>query len=150
MYTHGDYLYQVAYGYLIADALPFGNLESPEDVASYEVAQSRLSTARNLFEQSLRIDPAHGYGWVYYAQALAALSDTEAARQTLATSKELAPNTPSLSLQRINFLRGVQELSSLFDNVPALTAQEREIYSADIIVLETLKPGFLTGIQRLQ
>lgn len=148
MYDLGPYLYQVAYGYLISDALEFGNLESRDQVASIEVAGARIQTARDLLVESLRLDPADGYSWQYLAQAEAALGETAAARQALARSKELAPNTPSLALQRIYLLYGIAELSGVFE-VPPLSSAEREIYVSDLAVLETLSPAFFRAVPQL-
>lgn len=139
MYDEGSYLFQMGYGYVMADALSFAGIEAPDEIASTDIARQRLERAETLLEDSLRHDPANAHAWFYYAQALAAVSDIGSARNALETSWYLGPTTHRLSLPRL-FL--IQTIRSITGDDTAYV----EIEQADLELLGIHQPNTLRHI----
>lgn len=138
MYDHGAYLFQIAYGYLNAEVLLFGNLEPADEIASLETAQTRLEKARDLSRRSLQLDPANAHAWQVHAMSSLAVGTLEEAEAALQRSWELAPTTYRLSLSRIHMIEALRELRQ----DPEAHA---DIYAADLRVLARNAPRLLPG-----
>jgi hypothetical protein len=136
MYDHGAYLFQTAYGYLNADALPFAGTEETGEIVSSAVAAERLNKARDYAEQSLRLDPANAHVWQVYAHSLFAVGTVAETGSALQTSWELGKTTKRLAVARVYLIDAMRDFTG--DH----TAYS-EIYTSDIEVLTQNAPRFL-------
>ena len=136
MYDRGDYLFQMGYGYVMADALTFAGIEAPTEVASLQTARERFERARDLLAESLRQDPADTFTWLYYAQTLSALNNVAGTQMALEMSWRQGPNTHPLAHRRLSLATFLREQRS----DPDLYETEVE---ADRKSLETYNPRLL-------
>lgn len=100
LYMKPDYLFQLAFGYLQADAFPSAATEGPDEIAALETALGRVTRAHALLEESLALAPASARTWVSLAWAQALMGDIAAAQEALLVSWRLAPNNLGLAAQR--------------------------------------------------
>jgi len=101
LYSRPDYLFQLAFGYLQADAIPSAATEGEAEVAPLETALRRAATARDLLEETIALAPASARAWVSLAWARALLGEFEGAREALRVSRTLAPHNLGLAGQRV-------------------------------------------------
>lgn len=139
MYDEASYLFQLGYGYVSADILSFAGIENPGEAASVEVAAERYETARTYLEDSLRLSPADGVVWQFYAQSLTAVGDPEEAGRALEIAWSLAPNNRRLAVSRIYMIQSLRE------TLEDATAYQH-IVDADKAVLEILAPRVLKNL----
>lgn len=142
MYDEGAYLFQMGYGYVMADAVSFAGIERPDEVATASTARERLELAETLLEDSLRRDPANAHAWLYYAQTLAAVADIGSASDTLETSWKLGPTTHQLSVPRIFLIKTIRSITG--DD-----SAHSEIEKSDLEVLELHQPRTFKYLQDL-
>lgn len=139
MYDRGAYLFQLGVGYVNADALSFGNIEAPDEVASFDVALSRATLAADLLRQSLAFDPSNAHAWTFYARAMASSGDLSQARDAIANSAALAPTTVRLATMRIALLDVIQTVSEE-SSVDPLTEHEHQIRQTDVHTVQKFWP----------
>lgn len=99
MYDQGSYLFQIGFGYVLADTLLFE--EEATGAVSSDIARARFEKARIYLEKSLQLDPANGHTWQAYAQALAVIGDIGDVGVAIRNSWRLAPNDSQLAFRRI-------------------------------------------------
>lgn len=130
LYDRSEYLFQLGYGYLNADARELGNLGDEVDLASPEIALERSTKAIELLEESLKFSPANAHAWEALARAQLAGGDGMAAMEALRTSWTLAPYNGTLSINRLELVASLLELKEdailfeLSDTLPDLTADD--------------------------
>ena len=135
-FDHGPYLLETAIGFVNADLLSYATIEAPSELASADTFTARAETAVRLLEDSLARDPASGYAWAYYAQALLYLGDVDAARAALAVAWEVAPHQYYIALQRMTVLEGIFGLLSTQDAPAGLTEAEYAAGLRDLAVVD--------------
>ena len=101
LYRAPDYLFQLAYGYLQADAIESVETGSADEIADEATARARAETARALLERSLALAPADAHAWGALAWAEAMREDDGAARAALDASWAIAAWNLALSPQRV-------------------------------------------------
>jgi len=107
LYSAPDYLFQLGFGYLQADAVASAETEGPEELASEALMQERVLVSRTLLMDSLRLAPADARTWTSLAWADALLGDVNGARSALAVSWQLAPFSQTLAPQRLALAQAI-------------------------------------------
>jgi hypothetical protein len=140
LYRAPDYLFQLAYGYLQADAIESLETGSADEIADEATARARAETARALLERSLALAPADAHAWGALAWAEAMGEDDAAARAALDASWALAPWNLALGAQRVG-------LAQVLEVVDPDTAASEQWLAGVARDLETIN-RFGTGPMR--
>jgi hypothetical protein len=110
LYSAPDYLFQLAFAYLQADAVASAATEGPDQVADNATATTRAEIARDLLEESLALAPADAHAWAALAWAEAMLGHDARARTALDASWQLAPSNLPLAGQRVALVQVLEVL----------------------------------------
>jgi len=138
MFDPGSYYFQLAYGYLHADALFSVDTEGRGEVASAAVAFSRFESARELLQASLSFDPANAHAWAELAWSLSLTGDVASARAALARSWILAPYNPVLANRRLGL--GIAITEDTFMMQIELSNDEVQSFRRDFELLKGVRP----------
>ena len=127
MYDHGQYLYRMGYGFLLADAFVLEGSDSPTQLAPENVRAARFERAETLFRESLVLDPANAQTWSSYARALLIRGDTEGARGALERSFALAPTTPGEAYNRLSLISTIRQMTGEADAYAAMAEADKRV-----------------------
>jgi tetratricopeptide (TPR) repeat protein len=145
LYLAPNYLYQLGYGYLQADAMASRVTEPPDEVADTATAQRRARRAEALFEESLRLAPASARTWAALAWARALHGDVEGAEAALVVSWAIAPWSGNLAAERFALAEVLQHLDPARRDWPEAWRAGR---ARDGDTLARFQPRALRTLQR--
>jgi tetratricopeptide (TPR) repeat protein len=140
-YDKAEYLLELGFTYLNEIGVTVDPETGEVTIIDIEELDARTDKARELLEQSLRLDPANASAWAYLAQAQGRAEEIEAMRESLAQSWALAPNNVQLAPQRLELVIQIY-LTHQFDPDQAAPLSDAEIASArrDSLVLNAQAP----------
>ena len=104
MYDRAQHLSEMGYGYMHGDILiGLSGAESLGLEEGIESSMARFATAQDLFEESLRLDPANSFTWLFYANVLLGTNEIEKARDAFKHSWENGPTSVQAARRRVPF-----------------------------------------------
>jgi tetratricopeptide (TPR) repeat protein len=135
MYDRAQHLSEMGYGYMHGDILiGLSGAEALGLEEGIEASMARFSTASDLFEESLRLDPANGFTWLFYASVLVGTNEIETARRAFKHSWETAPTSVQAARRRIPFATQLDALLQV--RKEQLSQKEKAMIESDHRLLQ--------------